>query len=89
MAQKLDALEVPYCAYETKPEAAALIDQYILTAKKEFQDYYLAQFGRKSFYNIADLALGPIIGVAMAILQERAESARDKAIRSFNKRRYQ
>ncbi|MFR9261046.1 MAG: hypothetical protein ACLVL2_08975 [Bacteroides cellulosilyticus] len=34
MAQKLDALEVPYCAYETKPEAAALIDQYILTAKK-------------------------------------------------------
>ena len=78
MAQKLDALEVPYCAYETKPEAAALIDQYILTAKKEFQDYYLAQFGRKSFYNIADLALGPIIGVAMAILQERAESARDK-----------
>lgn len=79
LGDRLNALDVPQCAFEAKPEAAALLTDMINKARHDYQSYYMKQFGRKVFYQFADLALGklPAVGLVLNWMEETAEQLRD------------
>lgn len=85
MAYRLDGLNVPECAYESKPEAAALLDGWINGLKNDFSSYYIKQFGRKVFYDLSGFVLGkiPILGTALSMLEDEAERIRDEQFNKF------
>lgn len=79
-ANKLSVLEVPSCAYQSRPQGALLLEQQINRAKNDFSKYFGLQFGRKLVYQIADFGLGkvPWLGYLLGVLEDEAERIRDE-----------